>query len=94
MFDSGSVRDGTFHDIVNAAGSEGEVWRSDCDGPVIGFKFVLPIIGAKDFEGAIREIEEVVTFADVMRISGIEGSHNVELLKTRSWFAEKIGNWR
>ena len=94
MFDSGGVRDGTLHDVVNAAGSKGEIWWSDCDGPIVGFKFIFPIIGAEDFEWTIRKIEEVMTFADVMGISGVEGSHNIELLKSRHWFAEKIWNWR
>ena len=35
IFDAGGVRDGTLHDVVNAAGSESEIWRIDCDGPVI-----------------------------------------------------------
>ena len=94
MFDSGGVRDGTLHDVVNATGSEGEIRRSDCDGPMVGFKFIFPIIGTEDFKRTIREIEKVMTFADVIRIGGIEGSHNVELLETRHWFAEKVGNWR
>ena len=94
LFDAGGIRDGMFHDIVDTAGSKGKVWRGDCDWPIVGFKFIFPIIGAEDFEGTIGEIEEVMTFADVMRISGVEGGHNVELLKARHWFAEKIGNWR
>ena len=107
MFDSGGVRDGTFHDVVDTAGSESEIWGSDCDGRMIGFndwvqiqlrmigfKFIFPVIRAKDFKWAIGKIEEVMTFADVIRISGVEGSHNIELLKTGHWFTEKVGNWR
>ena len=94
LFDAGGIRDGMFHDVVNAAGSKGEIWESDCDGPMIGFKFIFPVIRAKDFKGTIGKVEEVMTFADVIRISGVEGSHNIELLETRHWFAEKIGDWR
>ena len=93
MFNSGGVRDGTLHDVINAAGSKGEIWRSDCDGPMIEFKFIFPIISTEDFKGAIGKIEEVMTFADVIRIGWVEGSHNIELLKARSWFTEKIWNW-
>ena len=92
LFDAGSIRDGMFHDVIDTAGSKSEVWGSDGDWPIVWFEFIFPIIGAEDFEGTIREIEEVMTFADVMRISGVEGGHNVELLETRHWFAEKIGN--
>ena len=94
IFDSGGVRDGTLHDVIDAAGSKGEIRGSDCDWPIVGFKFIFPIISAEDFEGTIGKIEEVMTFADVMGISGVERSHNVELLETGHWFAEKIGNWR
>ena len=94
MFDAGGVRDGTLHDVIDAAGSKGEIRGSDCDWPIVGFKFIFPIISAKDFERTIGEIEEVMTFADVMRIGGVEGSHNIELLKTGHWFAKKIRDWR
>ena len=94
MFDAGGVRDGTLHDVIDAAGSEGEIRRSDCNGPIVGFEFIFPIIGAKDFEGTIRKIEKVVTFADVIRIGWVERSHNIELLKTGHWFAKKIRDWR
>ena len=93
LFDSGSIRDGMFHDIIDAASSKGEIWGSDCDGPIVRFKFVFPVISAEDFEGTIGKIEKVVTFADVIRISWVEGCHNIELLKAGHWFAEKIGNW-
>ena len=94
MFNSGGVRDGTLHDVIDAAGSKGEIRGSDCDWPIVGFKFIFPIISAKDFKRTIREIEKVMTFADVMRIGGVKGGHNVELLETRHWFAEKVGNRR